>query len=96
MTDRISARRNLSKSLPEKLRATWPPVPGAGPITTAQRDLAEEAATRIEVLEAAYGEIGPLLDRLHKISSRRGWPLGRHILECAVDELERLTPTTTH
>ena len=45
---------------------------------------------------AAYRELAPLLDRLHKLSSRRGWPLGRNILQCAVEELERLTPSTTH
>jgi hypothetical protein len=45
---------------------------------------------------AAYRELAPLLDRLHRISARRGWPLGRNILQCAVEELERLTPATTH
>ena len=45
---------------------------------------------------AVYREMVPLLDRLHKLSSRRGWPLGRNILECAVEELERMTPQTTH
>jgi hypothetical protein len=45
---------------------------------------------------AAYREMAPLLDRLHKLSNRRGWPLGRNILQCAVEELERLTPSTTH
>lgn len=45
---------------------------------------------------AAYREIGPFLDRLHKLSSRRGWPLGQNILKCAVEELERLTPSNTH
>jgi hypothetical protein len=44
---------------------------------------------------AAFREMGPLLDRLHKLASRRGWRPGRHILECAVEELERLTPSTT-
>jgi hypothetical protein len=45
---------------------------------------------------AAYRELAPLLDRLHRISARRGWPLGRHILQCAVEELERMTtPATT-
>jgi hypothetical protein len=41
---------------------------------------------------AAYREMAPLLDRLHRISARRGWTLGRHILQCAVEELERMTP----
>jgi hypothetical protein len=45
---------------------------------------------------AVYREMEPLLDRLQKLAARRGWPLGQNILRCAVDELERLTPTTTH
>ena len=45
---------------------------------------------------AAYRELAPLLDRLQKLVSRRGWPLGEHTLKCAVEELERLTPKTTH
>lgn len=45
---------------------------------------------------AAYREMAPLLDRLHKLSTRRGWPLGQNILQCAVEELERITPSTTH
>ena len=40
---------------------------------------------------AVYREMAPLLDRLQALSSRRGWPLGRNILQCAVEELERLT-----
>lgn len=56
----------------------------------------EEDMRLIREQAAAYREMGPLLDRLHKLSSRRGWPLGRNILQCAVEELERLTPTTTH
>jgi integrase len=34
-------------------------------------------------------EIGPLLDRLQALSSRRGWPLGQHILLCAVETAMR-------
>lgn len=45
---------------------------------------------------AVYREMGPLLDRLHALTRRRGWPLGQNILKCAVEELERLTPSTTH
>lgn len=45
---------------------------------------------------AVYREMAPLLDRLQKLVARRGWPLGRNTLECAVEELERLTPKTTH
>jgi hypothetical protein len=55
-----------------------------------------EADRLIREQAAAYRELAPLLDRLHRISVRRGWPLGRNILQCAVEELERMTPAATH
>jgi hypothetical protein len=55
-----------------------------------------EAERLIREQAAAYRELAPLLDRLHRISVRRGWPLGRNILQCAVEELERMTPAATH
>lgn len=43
----------------------------------------------IEQEAAAFREVAPYLDRLQALGQRLGWPLGRLVIQSAVEQLER-------
>jgi hypothetical protein len=43
----------------------------------------------VEQEAAAFREVAPYLDRLQLLSQRLGWPLGRPVIQSAVEQLEQ-------